>query len=87
LHELGYTNVRDYRAGIADWVESAETTESVAPKAPQPDPSAAMLAGPPLAVAPDGQVGRVPACLSQMRRRDNSLLALIQRSTLQLFLI
>ena len=24
LHELGYTNVRDYRAGIADWVESGE---------------------------------------------------------------
>ena len=88
LHELGYTNVRDYRAGIADWVESGEPTESVAEKAPEPDPPAVMLSGPPLAVAPDGQVGRAPARLSQMRRWDNSVLALIQqRSALQLFLI
>ncbi|HKN00254.1 MAG TPA: rhodanese-like domain-containing protein [Candidatus Binataceae bacterium] len=88
LHELGYTNVRDYRAGIADWVESGEPTESVPEAAPEPDPSAAMLAGPPLAVAPDGQVGRTPARLSQMRRWDNSVLDLIQkRSALQLFLI
>ena len=64
LHELGYTNVRDYRAGIADWVESGEPTESVAQAAPEPNPSAAMLAGPPLAVGPDGHVGRVPARLS-----------------------
>src|SRR5277367_2551640 len=28
LRELGYTNVRDYRAGIADWVDSGEATES-----------------------------------------------------------
>jgi len=88
LHELGYTNVRDYRAGIADWVESGEPTESVAETAPEPDPSAATLAGPPLSVAPDGQVGRAPARLSQMRRWDNSVLDLIQeRSALQLFLI
>jgi rhodanese-related sulfurtransferase len=29
LHELGYSNVRDYRGGIADWVESGAPTESV----------------------------------------------------------
>ncbi len=88
LHELGYTNVRDYRAGIADWVESGEPTESVSEAAPEPDPSAAMLAGPPLSVAPDGQIGRAPARLSQMRRWANSVLDLIQeRSAFQLILI
>ncbi len=88
LHELGYTNVRDYRAGIADWTESGEPTESVAETVPVPDASAAPLAGPPLSVAPDGQIGRVPARLSQMRRWDNSVLDLIQRrSASQLFLI
>ena len=88
LHELGYTNVRDYREGIADWVESGEPTESVSEVAPDPGSSAAMLAGPPPSVAPDGQIGRVPARLSQMRRWDNSVLDLVQkRSALQLFLI
>ncbi len=88
LHELGYTNVRDYRAGIADWTESGEPTESVAETVPEPDASPAPLAGPPLSVAPDGQIGRAPARLSQMRRWDNSVLDLIQeRSALQLFLI
>lgn len=88
LNELGYSNVRDYRGGIADWVESGEPTESVSDTASEPEPAAAIPAGPPLAASPDGAVGRGPARLSRMRRFDNSLLDLVQqRSTLQLFLI
>jgi hypothetical protein len=89
LHELGYSNVRDYRGGIADWVQSGEPTESVSDTAAaQLDPAPAILAGPPLATSPDGVVGRGPARLSRMRRFDNTVLELVQRrSTLQLFLI
>ena len=88
LHELGYSNVRDYRGGIADWVESGEPTESIAEAASEPDAGAAMPAGPPLSVSPSGEIGRGPARLSRMRRWDNSVLGLVQRrSTLQLFLI
>ena len=92
LHELGYTNVRDYRGGIADWVESGEPTESVtetpSDTTPEPDRGATIPIGPPLAASSDGAVGRGPARESGMRRFDNSLLDLVQqRSTLQLFLI
>jgi rhodanese-related sulfurtransferase len=88
LNELGYSNVRDYRSGISDWIESGQATESVAESSSQSEPGAAMLPGPPLAVSPSGKVGRGPARLSQMHRFDNSVLGLIQRrSTLQLFLI
>jgi len=87
LHQLGYSNVRDYRAGIADWVESGEATESVAETAPDPE-AAAILTGPPLGISPTGEVGRVQARVSQMRRWDNSVLGFVQRqSTLQLFLV
>jgi hypothetical protein len=69
-------------------VESGEPTESVTDTASEPDPAAAIPAGPALAVSPEGAVGRGPARLSRMRRLDNSLLDLVQqRSTLQLFLI
>src|SRR6202451_3577972 len=86
LHQLGYSNVRDYRAGIADWVESGEATESAPEAAPNPE-EAEILVGPPLGVSPTGEAGRVPARVSQMRRWDNSVLGFVQRqSTLQLFL-
>jgi rhodanese-related sulfurtransferase len=89
LQELGYTNVRDYSAGIADWVEAGEPTESLAETAPpMPDPSDEVLNGPPLEVSPDGEVGRVQARVSQMHKVDKSILAQIQqRSALQLFII
>jgi hypothetical protein len=89
LNELGYSNVRDYRGGIADWVESGEPTESATDTASsEPDPGDAIPAGPPLAALPDGAIGRGPARLSRMRRLDNSVLDLVQRrSTLQLFVI
>src|SRR4029077_16916116 len=87
-NEIGYTNVRDYRAGIADWVEAGEPTESVADTASEPEPDIAIPAGPPLAASPDGAIGRGPARVSRMRRFDKSMLDLVQqRSTLQLFLI
>jgi rhodanese-related sulfurtransferase len=86
LHKLGYSNVRDYRAGIADWVESGEATESAAQAAP--DQEAESIMGPPLSVSATGEAGRVPARVSQMRRWDNSVLGFVhQQSTLQLFLI
>jgi hypothetical protein len=93
LHELGYTNLRVYQGGIADWVESGSPTESVTETAPpepepNPDPHATVPIGPPLAAAPDGAVGRGPARLSRMGRLDKSVLDLVQqRSTLQLFMI
>lgn len=88
LHDLGYSNVRHYSGGIADWVESGEPTESVTGTGSEPDPAAAIPAGPPLAASPSGEIGRGPARLSRMRRLDNSVLDMVQRrSTLQLFLI
>ncbi len=90
LHELGYANVRDYRGGIADWVESGSPTESVTDTAPapEPDPKATMLTGPPLEASPNGAAGRGPARLSRMGQLDKSVLDLVQnRSTLQLFMI
>ena len=88
LQELGYSKVREYRGGIADWVAAGEPTESVTGSASEPDPVTAISAGPPLAASPSGGVGRGPARLSRMRRLDNSVLDLVQRrSTLQLFLI
>jgi rhodanese-related sulfurtransferase len=89
LNQLGYPNVRDYRAGLADWIEAGETTES-APAAAVSDPleDLTIPAGPPLEVSATGEVGRVPARQAQMRRLDNSVLGLIQSlSTLQLFLV
>jgi rhodanese-related sulfurtransferase len=87
LHELGYTNVRLYREGLADWVESGESTERV-DDAPSEDSTVELIDGPPLTVSPSGEVGRVPARLSQMRQWDKSVLNLVhRRSALQLFFI
>jgi potassium channel LctB len=88
LRKLGYSKVRDYRAGLADWVEANEPTERVADTPPAPEPDTAVLAGPPLAVSQDGILGRGPARVSRMRRLDKSVLDLVQqRSTLQLFML
>ena len=90
LQELGYQNVRDYRAGLSDWVDAGEPTESVADAAPapdpEPDPKATLPIGPPLSTSADGRLGSGPARLSAMRRFDNSVLDLVHhRSTLTLF--
>jgi len=93
LHEFGYSNVRIYRGGIADWMDSGEPTESVSEAPPEPDSATVDSSlptpeGPPLTISPSGEIGRVPARLSQMRRWDRSVLSLIhRRSALQLFLI
>ena len=88
--------MREYRGGLADWVEAGEPTESVTDTAPPVpdtappdlDPHATIPIGPPLVASPDGAVGRGPARLSRMRRLDKSVLDLVQqRSTLQLFMI
>ena len=76
LNALGYANVRDYRAGISDWIESGEATESAAEAPSRSEADAPTLVGPPLAVSPSGEVGRGPARLSRMRRFDNSVLNL-----------
>ena len=88
LKELGYSNVRDYRGGIADWLESGEPTESAPEPASMPDPAIEMPTGPPLAVSLNGDAGRGPARLSRMDRWDKSVLGLVERrSTLELFII
>ena len=87
LQQLGYTNVRDYQAGIADWVDAGEPTESVAEKELEPEP-AAILPRPRLTVSSDGQIGRAPARVLPMRRGEKSMLDLVQqRSALQLFIV
>lgn len=89
LNQLGYSNVRDYRAGLADWIEAGEATET-APASAVSDPveDLTIPAGPPLEVSATGEPGRVPARQAQMRRIDNSVLGLIQSlSTLHLFLV
>src|SRR5271167_4099052 len=60
LNELGYANVRDCRAGISDWIESGEATESAAEAPLGSEADARTLAGPPLAVSASGEVGRGP---------------------------
>jgi len=88
LHQLGYSNVRDYREGLADWVESGgalETANAAAAATPQTN---APLFGPQLTVSVDGIPGRGPARVSSESRWNDSILALIERmSTLQLFLL
>jgi Ion channel len=85
LNELGYTNVRDYRAGLEDWVEAGERTERAEGSAPDADGA---LIGPPLSISADGILGRAQARVSRMRRFDNSVLDLIhRRSTLSLFIV
>jgi ion channel len=88
LNELGYSNVRDYRGGIADWVESGGALETAAEVAPEPDQAVTMAPGPPLMAALGGNVGRGPARVSPKGGWDSSVLGLIERrSTLQLFLV
>ena len=87
LRELGYSNVRDYRGGLADWVESGGTlegaTKQALPSEPDMHPS-----GPQLVVSSDGHSGRGPARVSHERSWNDSAMGLIDRlSTFQLFLL
>jgi len=85
LNQLGYSNVRDYRGGLADWVESGEVLETAA-AAPVAQNSSPI--GPPLSVSADGYVGRVPARVLSRGRWADSVAGLVdQLTTLQLFLL
>jgi len=87
LHELGYSNVRDYRGGLADWVESGGTLES-AVGAISPAREERRPIGPLLTVSADGYAGRGPARVSSARSWNDSVLGLVERlSTFQLFLL
>lgn len=86
LQQLGYRNVRDYREGLAGWVDSGGQLET-APGPSSPEPAGQPL-GPQLVVSPDGHPGRGPARLSRESGWNKSLLDLIDRlSTFQLFLL
>jgi len=89
LNELGYSNVRDYRGGITDWIASGSPVEKAgAESVRDPDSEAMTITGPPLVASSEGFDGSGPARVSSMRRWDNSFLGVIERrSTLQLFLV
>ncbi len=80
--------MRDYRGGLADWVESGGPLETTSHAASQPRTDLP-LQGPQLSPSPDGHAGRVSARLSTSRQRWNdSILEIIERlSTFHLFLI
>lgn len=87
LQELGYSNVRDYRGGLADWVESGGSLETAVGAVSPPERQAPPV-GPRLVVSPDGRAGRGPARVSRDRRWNDSVLGLTDRlSTYQLFLV
>jgi hypothetical protein len=86
LHDLGYTKVRDYREGLADWVESGGPLEHPA-EATTTD-SGALPLGPRLTASIDGFAGEGPARILERQRWNDSIAGLINRlSTFQLFLI
>jgi Ion channel len=81
LHELGYTNIRHYRGGIADWQEAGGPVESQTVSPAMTDRTANSLDT--LQVRPRSQ----PLHLPRPRQRGSALLDMIERcSTSQLFL-
>jgi hypothetical protein len=86
LQELGYTNVRDYRGGLADWVDSRGPLESATGEISPPGQITQPI-GPQLIVSPDGHPGRGPARVSREGGWNDSFMGLVDRlSTFQLFL-
>ena len=78
--------MRDYRGGLADWVESGSPLEQ-ASDATSTDSSAIPL-GPRLTASVDGLAGEGPARILERQRWNDSIAELINRlSTLQLFLV
>lgn len=87
LQQLGYSNVRDYRGGLADWVDSGGPLESVTAEISSPRQST-QPTGPQLIVSPDGLPGRGPARVSRAGGWNDSVLGLVDRlSTFQLFML
>lgn len=86
LQQLGYSNVRDYRGGLADWIDSGGPLESVTGEISSPGQSTQPI-GPQLIVSPDGHPGRGPARVSRESGWNDSVLGLVDRlSTFRLFL-
>jgi hypothetical protein len=86
LNELGYSDVRDYRGGLADWIESGQPLETAA--AGVSAPSDGEPFGPELVVSADGYDGSGPARIASHGRWNDSASELVSRlSTTQLFLI
>jgi len=82
LHELGYSKVRDYRGGLADWVESGGSLENGVISPPQQETESVR---PSLLVSSEGYAGVGPARVSG---GNDSVLGLVGRlSTSQLFLV
>ncbi len=78
LHELGYTNVRHYRGGLADWKDSGGLIESASPSGAQAAWGRELRARGGACVAPEFRANRF----------ENALLGLIERcSTSELSLV
>jgi Ion channel len=87
LHDLGYSNVRDYSGGLADWIESGQALEAATDTVP-PAAQESSLLGPQLVAAPDGSVGRGPARVLLDSKGKDLFLGFTDRlSTFQLFLV
>jgi Ion channel len=81
LHELGYTNLRHYRGGIADWTEARGPVESQTGPTSMAGPMAALVDAP--QVRPRSRPMSVP----RQRQWESILLDVVERqSTSQLFL-
>lgn len=85
LQELGYKNVRDYRGGLADWIDSGGAVEHAMATAQltTDGPSS----GPQLTISPDGRIGAGPARVSRPGWNDAAMGFVDRLSTFQLFLI
>jgi hypothetical protein len=85
LQQLGYSNVREYRGGLADWIESGGPLDSATRETSSPGQITQPI-GPQLLVSPDGHLGRGPARVSRESGWNDSVLGLVDRlSTFQLF--
>jgi hypothetical protein len=81
LNDLGYRNVRDYREGLADWVDAGEPLESAAGAVSPP------LTASESAILADAYPGTGPARITRESGRKDAVLGLLERlSTFQLFL-
>ena len=87
LHELGYSNVRDYRGGLADWAESGSPLENAAGIIASSSDYGGESRGPALGESTNGYLGSGPARVKRDSRRHDSVSEIIGRlSTAQLFL-
>jgi Ion channel len=87
LRKLGYSKVRDYAAGLEDWVETGEPLEAPAATS-LPHGRTTEAFGPGLLVPIDGEPGTGPARISDGAKSRDSISEIVARlSTAQLFSI